>query len=66
MLAGEKKTEIPLVMMIQDSFVICWKKIPLTSLEKEKIMGPYGNRHKYRWLGAAKPTGGNSCQAEVL
>lgn len=26
MLAGEKKTKIPLVMMIQDSFAICWKK----------------------------------------
>lgn len=36
MLAGEKKTKIPLVMMIQDSFAICWKKIPLTSLEKAK------------------------------
>ena len=28
-----------------------------------KEMGPSGNPHKYRWLGTAKPTRGDSCQA---
>lgn len=66
MLAGGKKLRFLWWWWFRIHGTICWgKKYPWHSLRR-KEMGPYGNLHKYRWLGTAKPPCGGSCQAEVL
>lgn len=52
--------------VIQDSGNCLLEDNTLNIPWRGKGMCPYGNLHKYRWLGAAESICGDSCQAEVF